>query len=189
MAFSKLSTGTRGLLQLAAAWGIGALVIVMGIAHFDEIRAGLGMRLEAEDFGVRASVQPDGKKNVGSDRTVAIAANHAGHFETRAKINGRTVNVMVDTGATMVALTFEDAATAGIHPSVNDFRQSVSTANGHARVAPVYLDQISIDDIIVRDVRAVVAEPGRLGVSLLGMSFLGQLAKFEFSRGQLLMQE
>ena len=192
MAFSSFSSGHRGLLQLAGAWGVAAVVIVIGVARFEDIRTALGLRLEPEDFGVHAqsgSGKPKRRAESAGDKTVVIAASPNGHFETRAQVNGRTVEVMVDTGATMVALTHEDAAAAGIHPSASDFRFSVSTANGSARVAQVMLDQVSIGDITVRDIKAVVAQPGRLTMSLLGMTFLGELSKTEISRGQLTLQE
>ena len=65
----------------------------------------------------------------------------------------------------------------------------MNTANGEARVAAVTLDQVSIDDITIRDVRGVVAERGKLGTTLLGMSFLSKLSRAEMSRGTLTLQE
>jgi aspartyl protease family protein len=65
----------------------------------------------------------------------------------------------------------------------------VSTANGVARVAVVTLDSVAIEDIVVHDVRAAVAEPGKLTKTLLGMSFLGQLRRAEMSRGVLVLEE
>lgn len=65
----------------------------------------------------------------------------------------------------------------------------MQTANGVARVAAVTIDTLSIDDITVRNVRAAVAERGKLGTTLLGMSFLSRLSKAEMSRGVLLLQE
>lgn len=192
MAFSSYSTGTKGLLQLAAIWGVTAVAVVFAIGHFDEIRTALGLKLSAEDFGVHAAAAPKtGTKKAEStgEKTITIAANSSGHFETNAQVNGRTIHVMVDTGATMVALSHEDAATAGIHPSQSEYSHRVSTANGTARVAPILLDEVSIGDIVVRDVRAVVAERGRLTTSLLGMSFLSQLTKTEISRGVLTLQD
>lgn len=171
-------------------WLGGFITVVVCIVYFDEIRTVLGIRLTPEDFGLHATNAPSRKADeTPGDKTVTIAANQAGHYETKVNINGRSVHVMVDTGATMVALSHEDAAAAGIHPSRSDFTQRVSTANGFSRVAPVMLDEVSIHDITVRDVRAVVAEPGRLQTSLLGMSFLSQLKKTEISRGVLTLQD
>lgn len=188
MAYSTYSSGTRGLLRLAAFWGVMAVGTATGIAHFDEIRSALGLKFEFDDIaGPSPSSRPVSKTR--GDRSVVLQASPSGHFEARAQVNGRSIRVMVDTGATLVALTHEDAAAAGIHPNRSDYRHSVSTANGTARVASVMLDEVAIDDVVVRGVRAVVAEPGRLGVSLLGMSFLGQLSRTEISRGKLTLQD
>ena len=120
--------------------------------------------------------------------TVRLRAASNGHFETTAYINGRPVEVMVDTGASMVALTWEDARRAGIFLTDADFKHKVGTANGTARVAVVTLSDVSIEDITVHDVRAAVAEPGKLETTLLGMTFLSRLARTEMSRGVLLLE-
>jgi clan AA aspartic protease (TIGR02281 family) len=86
---------------------------------------------------------------------------------------------MADTGATVVALTYEDAERLGLSPRSLDFSSLVQTANGIARVAPVKLDRVRIDDIMLRDVPAIVAERGALATNLLGMSFLGRLKSFQ----------
>jgi aspartyl protease family protein len=97
--------------------------------------------------------------------------------------------VMIDTGATMVVLSYEDAERAGLLLTDKDFTRSVSTANGVARVAPVTLDRVSIGNITVRDVPAAVAESGRLRTSLLGMTFLSRLSRFDMRSGRLVLQE
>ena len=89
---------------------------------------------------------------------------------------------MVDTGASQVALTFDDASRAGIHVRDRDFTQAVRTANGIARVAPVTLDRVSIGDITVRNVPASVSERGMLATTLLGMSFLKRLTPRRHAR-------
>jgi aspartyl protease family protein len=106
-----------------------------------------------------------------------------------AEINGRSIDVMVDTGATLVALTYEDAERAGIYTKSSDFTHRVSTANGSARVAPVSLERISIGDITVRNVQGVVSERGKLKVTLLGMSFLGRLDRVDMRSGVLVLQD
>lgn len=187
------STGTRNGLKLAAVWAgmLGALALTF--LHFGELRAALGLQLAPADFGTLA--EAGGKDASGAalsrspDKTVEIRAAGNGHFHTTAHVNGRPVEVMVDTGATMVALTWEDARTAGLFLNDQDFRHKVSTANGSARVATVTLDSVSIGDITVRNVRAAVAEPGKLQTTLLGMSFLGELSRTEMTRGTLLLQQ
>jgi aspartyl protease family protein len=99
---------------------------------------------------------------------------------------GQSIPVLVDTGASAVSLPFEVAQRLGFKLNDADFRASASTANGSTKVAPVTLDEVRVGDIVVRNVRAVVAKPGALaGSSLLGMSFLSQLTKVETAHGTL----
>ncbi len=189
MAFSS---GTKSSMQLAIGWCVAAVMAAGVVTHFEEVRTALGLKLDIDAFEPVSQAYPARQQVAAaqrSDRTVEIRAGSGGHFETRAHINGRPVDVMVDTGATAVALTWEDARAAGIHLSDSDFRQRVSTANGTARVAAVMLDSISIEDITVRNVRAVVAEAGKLQTTLLGMSFLSRLGKAEMSRGTLILSQ
>lgn len=186
------STGARNGLKLAAVWAgmLGALGLTF--FHFGELRQALGLKLEARDFGTLTeapSKSPGSASGKASDRTVEIRAAGNGHFHTTAYVNGRPVDVMVDTGATIVALTWEDAQRAGLFVKDRDFRHKVSTANGTARVAAVTLDSVSIGDIVVRNVQAAVAEPGKLQTTLLGMTFLGELSRTEMTRGTLLLQQ
>ena len=189
-----LSTGTESVLKLAAGWILAAGLAIGGIAYFDEIRTALGMRITADDIVDNGSRPPARiavatEQPVKSDRTVEIRADQSGHFQTTAYINGRAVQVLVDTGATIVALPYEDAEAVGIFLRDSDFSQRVNTANGIARVASVTIDTLTIDDITVRNVRAAVAERGKLTTTLLGMSFLGRLSKAEMTRGVLVLKE
>ena len=118
-----------------------------------------------------------------------LRAGAYGHTHAGAEINGRPVNVMVDTGASMVALTYEDARAVGLYVRDSDFTHRVSTANGYGRVAPVTIDRVSIGDITVRNVPGAVMEPGKLGTTLLGMSFLGRLQRVDMRSGMLVLQE
>jgi aspartyl protease family protein len=119
---------------------------------------------------------------------VSLQRDRDGHFRADAEINGRSVGVLVDTGATLVAMSYEDAVTAGISVRSGDFRYVSNTANGQARFARVTLDQVKIGSVVVRNVPAAVSEPGRLGTTLLGMSFLGQL-RVEMKNGRLMLEQ
>lgn len=129
----------------------------------------------------------------GADRAwsgdVTLRAADGGHFVTSADINGRSVDVMVDTGATTVAMTYEDAQRAGIYVNPSDFTYQVSTANGVAKVAPVDIGSISIGSITVRNVRGAVVERGKMDKTLLGMTFLGRLSGVEMRRDTLILRE
>lgn len=109
------------------------------------------------------------------NQSVQLPRGRDGHFHANASINGRTIPVLVDTGATLVALSYEDAQAAGVSVNAGDFRYVSQTANGQARFARVTLDQVRIGNVSVRNVEAAVSQPGKLGTTLLGMSFLGQL--------------
>lgn len=119
---------------------------------------------------------------------VRLKSGRGGHFYAPVDLNGRRIEAVVDTGATTVALSYEDARTAGIFVHNSDFTMRMRTANGIARAAPVRIDRIDLDGITVRNVRATVAEPGRLHITLLGMSFLGKLRRFEMQRGELILE-
>lgn len=89
----------------------------------------------------------------------------------------------------MVALSFEDAERAGVFVRQSDYTGRVRTANGVARIAPVVLERVSIGNIELRDVEAAVSEPGRLGTTLLGMTFIGRLGRAEMRGSTLILQE
>jgi aspartyl protease family protein len=117
----------------------------------------------------------------GAKETVTTRANAIGHFSISAEINGMPVDMMADTGATFVALTYKTALSLGLDPSELPFTRETDTANGVTAVAPVTLDEVRIGDIVVRRVEAVVTPPGRLRQNLLGMSFINRLKRFEMS--------
>lgn len=100
-----------------------------------------------------------------------------GHYWAEADIDGRAVRVMVDTGASVVALTRDDAARLGMDLKPADFSGTVITASGPVRAAPVRLKAVAVAGARVDEVEALVVEQG-LPHSLLGMSYLGRLSAF-----------
>jgi aspartyl protease family protein len=120
-------------------------------------------------------------------RQVALRADRNAHFTAEAIVNGRTVSMMVDTGATTVVLSAETAARLGIHPAKSDYTLTLSTANGALKAAPVVIDEIDVGGILVRQVEAVVVPIGATPVDLLGMTFLKRLSSFEARAGQLVL--
>ncbi|MFA5898236.1 MAG: TIGR02281 family clan AA aspartic protease [Hyphomicrobium sp.] len=189
-----MTSGTKQLLREAVSWGVVAIIGVAAFTHFESLKTGaermFGLPTSTDIADARAGRSDAPSVDVATiGSVVEIEAERNGHFNTEADINGRPVEVMIDTGATMVALSYEDAERAGIFLSDSDFTRSVSTANGVARVAPVTLDRVSIGNITVRDVPAAVAEPGRLKTSLLGMTFLSRLSRFDMRSGRLVLQE
>ncbi len=184
-------TGLRHVIREAVIW---VSVILSGFALFyvygDQI-------LAFRDWGTEEGsqeTQPSSAPVAGGGRAVPVSeayrqvvlhADRRGHFSVRGYVNGAPVTFLTDTGATLVALTHRDARAAGVTGNLR-YTGRTRTANGVARVAPVTLARLRIGDILLRDVTAVVAEPGKLHVSLLGMSFLGRLSRFEM-RGRSLV--
>lgn len=117
----------------------------------------------------------------GGPGALALQADRSGHFQTYAVVDGRSIRMVVDTGATFCAFSEEDAVRAGIKVGPADFTRPVATANGTIRVAPVRVGAIQIGAITVRDVEAVVIPRGRLSTNLLGMSFLKRVRDFSIS--------
>ena len=122
-------------------------------------------------------------------RSIVIAPSRGGHFRVTGRIDGRRVDFMVDTGASVIALKSEDAAMLGIRPLGRDYMGMVGTANGAVRVAPVELGTVEVDDLEVHNVAAVVMPSGTLGENLLGLSFLRRLRRFEYADGKLVLEQ
>ncbi|MGO8099880.1 TIGR02281 family clan AA aspartic protease [Rhizobium leguminosarum] len=112
-----------------------------------------------------------------------------GHFEADVAVNSQTIQMLVDTGASIVALSREDAERIGIDLSRLTYSMTIMTANGRGRAAPVTLDQVAIGPIIRNNVAASVAEDGRLDQSLLGMSFLETLGSLQMQTDELRMRD
>lgn len=104
--------------------------------------------------------------------STTFKTDERGHFVVQGQINGGTVRMLVDTGATSVALPAADAVRLGINYKAGQPGQ-VSTANGLVRVYRVKLDTVRVGDITLNQVDAAVVEQG-LPIALLGMSFLNR---------------
>lgn len=116
--------------------------------------------------------------------SAALERGEDGHWRADSRVNGRKIELLVDTGATMVVLTQEDARAAGFDVRRLNYSARVRTASGVARAAEVKLERVQVGTVRVRDVDALVIERG-LTTSLLGMSFLSRLEQFQV-RGQTL---
>ena len=124
-----------------------------------------------------------------SGRTMTLDSGRDAHFEATARIEGRSIDFIVDTGATLVILRESDAARVGIRPSRADYTATVSTANGKTKAAPATLDRIEVGGITVYDVRALVLPDEALWRNLLGMSFLSKLKRYEVANGRMMLEQ
>jgi len=159
-------------------WVALALILVVGYAYRFELR-------NVTDR-VMAELLPGHVITRG--RTVEVARAFNGDFDVHAEINNARVAMVLDTGASSVVLTREDAKAAGLPLEVLAYTVNVDTANGRTRAAPVVLDRIAIGGLVERSVEALVAQPGQLRTSLLGMSFLNRLQSWEVRGDRLLLR-
>jgi aspartyl protease family protein len=111
-----------------------------------------------------------------------------GHYFVKVSINNTNVEAVVDTGASAVALSYEDADKVGLHPHSLNYNIPVSTANGQVMAARTKLSRVEIDNVRVDDVDAMVLPEGALRGTLLGMSFLSKLSSFKSENGVLTLK-
>jgi aspartyl protease family protein len=131
---------------------------------------------------------PDTTADAGR-RSLSIPRDGRGHFATEGRIDGQRLAFMVDTGASVIALNESSAARLGLRPSRNDYRATVSTANGTVKAAPTRLAMVDIGGLIVRDVDAMVLPDEALSENLLGLSFLSKLKRFEYANGKMVLEQ
>ncbi|CAN5345734.1 TIGR02281 family clan AA aspartic protease [soil metagenome] len=121
------------------------------------------------------------------DGAAQIVKGADGHFWAEAKVDGRAVRFLIDTGATAVALSQTDAKRLGIDTKGLNYSYQVMTASGQTRAAKVTLASVAVAGAQVRDVDALVIENG-LETSLLGMSYLGRLSSFQATPRALILR-
>ena len=195
-----MTSGLRNMLREAVLW---LSVFIIAFAAFfyldDRISAYLERQsgqqgaievsgLQGPSWGKAKNEQQEeeGQQEQSGYGRVVLQAGRTGHFKVNAYINDSSVKLLADTGATYVALTYEDAESLGLTHNLK-FTGRARSANGITKVAPVMLQSIEIGDIQVENVKAFVHEEEALHISLLGMSFIGRLERFEMSGRQLVL--
>jgi aspartyl protease family protein len=168
----------RQALTAALLWVAVALALLVGYSYRFELR-GVADRVMAELIPGHV---------ITHGRSVELARASSGDFDVTAQVNGARVAMILDTGASSVVLTREDAKAAGLPLEVLAYTASIDTANGRTHAAPVTLDRIAIGGLVERSVDALVAQPGQLRTSLLGMSFLNRLQSWEVRGDRLLLR-
>jgi aspartyl protease family protein len=165
-------------LQAVLFWLSVALVLALGYTYRFELRT-VYERVMAELVPGYTAAQ---------GRIVEIARGRAGEFSITTQVNGGRVPMVLDTGASAVVLTQEAAKAAGLPLEVLAYNVNVDTANGRTQAAAVTLDRVAVGSLVERAVPALVARPGQLRVSLLGMSFLNRLESWEVRGDKLVMR-
>ncbi|AFL52701.1 aspartyl protease family protein [Sinorhizobium fredii] len=167
-----------------ALWLLIAVGLVSGYAYRVELQT-FGDRVLSELMPGRTMVITDGE----GQQEIVLRKRLDGHFQAEATINGEAVSMLVDTGASSIALTYEDAERIGLDPESLGYSVTVMTANGRTLAAPVTLEQIAIGPIERRNIRAMVAAKGNLDRSLLGMSFLSTLDSLQMRTDELRLRD
>ncbi len=172
------SAGAARVFSSVTAWGVIGFALVALYAYraeFAEVARRVGEELDPNP----SHVGPGGE---------VVVRRSGQEFIVPGKVNGHAVSFVFDTGASAVVLTAEDAAATGLSFAEGDYQVSVTTANGTAFAAPIKLDRVAVGPIVERGVRALVARPGALKESLLGMTFLERLRSFAVERGRLVLK-
>ena len=169
-------------LRNAAIWGAILVALLAVYAYADEFRS-VGNRIQA-------SLLPGSVVSLGADGTQVMATRGSGrHFQLDAELNGVRVPMLVDTGASIVAIDRSTAQAIGLDVDRLRYTAQVATANGVANAAPIRIDSLSVGGIERRNVSAVVTEGDGIGIDLLGMSFLGTLSSVEFRGDRLVLTD
>jgi aspartyl protease family protein len=164
--------------QAAMFWVVIGLLLAVGYTYRHDLR----------DVAERVLTELLPGRALSRGGIVEIARGNRGEFQIVAEINGARTSTIYDTGASAVVLTQEAAKAAGLPLDFLNYSVPVETANGRARAAPVTLDRIRVGGIEERAVPALIAQPGQLRTSLLGMSFLNRLKSSEVRGDRLVLR-
>jgi aspartyl protease family protein len=145
-----------------------------GVTLLSTDRESATLEIDGQKKTLRMGQHHAGPARTPSSESVTLTADSRGHFVVDGQINGGSVRFLIDTGATVIALSSGDADRLGI-----DYRKGqpsvMSTANGAAPAYRVKLDTVRVGDITVANVDGVVMEGNVLPIALLGMSFLNRM--------------
>jgi aspartyl protease family protein len=179
---SLLVLGWRGTaseaLRYALVWVAIGFALVLGYAYRSDLQP-VWQRVAGE-------VNPALPQQRSTGEVVLRRADN-GHFYADVEVNGTSIRMMADTGASLIALSADDAENAGIDIDQLDFIFAVSTANGQAAAAEVRLDEVRVGSIVRQDVRAMVSRG--LSGSLLGMSFFSSLSRVAMESDELILED
>jgi aspartyl protease family protein len=178
----------RNIIILAAILAVAGTVMARVADRMTSEHAQARAVETARSVNTFAAMQPT-TTGLAASRSVTIARDRRGHFQTEGRVDGRRIGFMVDTGASVIALNESSAAQVGIRPLRSDFTATVNTANGTLKAARTRLASVEIGGVVVRDVEAMVLPDAALSENLLGLSFLSKLRRYEFAGGKLVMEQ
>lgn len=173
---------------MAVAAGLSAFGAARAVVALDAMQRAPTAQAAQATTGTAAQPDTEIATLAGAPMAASVTKSADGHYWAEATVNGQRVRFLVDTGATVVALTPADAQRLGIQPANLTYNANVSTANGRARGAGVKLTRVSVGSTHVDNVDALVIDKG-LETSLLGMSYLGRLSRFEATPQALILRQ
>lgn len=155
--------------QQAGIWGLIFVGVIAAVGLWGDIRNSVASQ-----------------QSVGTDGQIVLPLQADGHYYARATVNGMPLTFMVDTGASQMVLSRDDAAALGIDVDGLRYLGQASTANGVVGTAQVTLDSVSLGDLTDTGVQAIVNE-GQMDGSLLGMSYLRNFSNIQISGDALIL--
>lgn len=155
--------------QQAAIWGVIFVGVIAGVGLWSDIRDDVAPRQMMVDSGV-----------------IEVPRGPDGHYHLVLSVNGKSVPFVVDTGASGIVLSQEDAARIGIDPADLVYAGSATTANGVVRTARANVAELQLGEIVDRDV-TVYVNGGPMDGSLLGMDYLQRFRRIEIENGRLVL--
>jgi aspartyl protease family protein len=171
---------------------VAAVLIVVALKGFTALHP--GQPSEPSSLSSTAASQPaaaSARSQAGAafgSGPITLYGDRLGQFQADVVIDGSALHMLVDTGASAVTLTAEDAERIGAHPFPSDYTLRMATANGIVMAARTELREVTLGEIRVRNVTAIVLPPGASRISLLGMTFLQRLSSFQVSDNRLLLK-
>jgi len=157
--------------RMLIAWGLIFLGLIAGYGLWEDV---------SRDVAPRQAVLADGAR-------IEVPRGRSGHYHLTLELDGTPVDFLVDTGATDVVLTMQDARRIGLDPDELAFLGTARTANGTVRTAFTTIDQVSLGPVVFDRVRVAVNE-GEMAESLLGMSFLNRFERLEITGDSLALE-
>ncbi len=185
VATAKNRTHGEGYIhRLAVPAGVGALILgalAWGVTNHAPLQSYLATAVHVSPEN---AIEPSS-----GPKAVRIRRNAVGQFVARGGINQSATEFLVDTGAAVVLLRQTDAEKAGIDIAALTFSVPVETANGTTYAAPVRVRNLTVGPIQIDGMEALVAAPGSLNESLLGISFLRRLRSYELAGDFMTLRE
>jgi len=169
-------------------FAISTLALITFVARLSGTLGATPRVMSAQTSPASSSVAAAPKAAKKGSDVAYVRLDRHNSFSTDIEIEGKTFKAIIDTGASTVAIRYEDAKQLGVFRKGETWNRAVSTANGVGRAMTVRLNNLAIGDLMVYDVEAMVLSPGALGVNLVGMSLLRRLSKFEVRPDVIVLQ-